>query len=57
VAQGVGFTVNTAVDFGVYEGDTPVCWFDLLSAASEAKVRSLPPGDQQQGTTSDVCNP
>lgn len=32
-----------------------LCWFDLLSAADEAKVRSLPPADGQSGKTSDYC--
>lgn len=32
-----------------------VCWFDWLSAANAAKVRSLPPGDPASGKTSDYC--
>lgn len=32
-----------------------VCWFDLLAAADEAKVRALPAGDQAMGKTSDYC--
>lgn len=33
-----------------------VCWFDLLSTADAAKVKSLPPGDPTSGKTSDYCN-
>ncbi len=32
-----------------------VCWFDWLSAADEAAVRSLPAGDPTSGKTSDYC--
>lgn len=32
-----------------------VCWFDLLSAADEGRVRSLPAGDTTSGPTSDYC--
>ncbi len=32
-----------------------VCWFDWLTAADEAKVRSLPAGDPTSGKTSDYC--
>lgn len=32
-----------------------VCWFDLLAAADQARVRSLPPEDSQNGSTSDYC--
>ncbi len=32
-----------------------VCWFDLLSTADEATVRSLPAGDPTSGKTSDYC--
>ncbi|MBI4032239.1 hypothetical protein HY374_00865 [Candidatus Berkelbacteria bacterium] len=32
-----------------------VCWFDYLSAADEATVRGLPPGDPESGTTSSYC--
>lgn len=32
-----------------------VCWFDWLNAADEAKVRSLPAGDQASGKQSDYC--
>lgn len=32
-----------------------VCWFDWLSAADEATVRALPPGDGVSGSTSDYC--
>jgi len=31
------------------------CWFDLLSAADAARVRSLPPTDGVMGRTSDYC--
>lgn len=33
-----------------------VCWFDWLSAADEAAVRALPPGDGISGATSDFCS-
>lgn len=32
-----------------------VCWFDWLSAADEAQVRILPPGDSASGKNSDYC--
>ncbi len=32
-----------------------VCWFDMLSAEDEAKVRSLPAGDPTSGKKSDYC--
>lgn len=32
-----------------------VCWFDLLSADEEAKVRALPASDGDNGKTSDFC--
>lgn len=32
-----------------------VCWFDHLSTADEATVRSLPAGDPTAGKTSDFC--
>ncbi len=32
-----------------------VCWFDLLSAEQEAKVRALPASDPVSGKTSDYC--
>ncbi|MBI2588595.1 hypothetical protein HYW35_00060 [Candidatus Saccharibacteria bacterium] len=32
-----------------------VCWFDLLGADEEAKVRALPSSDSQSGKTSDYC--
>lgn len=32
-----------------------VCWFDLLSPADAALVRSLPSADFQMGKTSDYC--
>jgi len=32
-----------------------LCWFDLLSPADEAKVRSLPASDGQSGKQSDYC--
>lgn len=32
-----------------------VCWFDLLSPENKAKVKALPPADQQSGTQSDYC--
>jgi hypothetical protein len=32
-----------------------VCWFDLLPADAETKVRSLPAGDPESGTKSDYC--
>lgn len=32
-----------------------VCWFDLLPAADEAKVRALPAADPASGTKSDYC--
>lgn len=32
-----------------------VCWFDLLSSSDAATVRSLPPGDQENGATSSYC--
>ncbi len=32
-----------------------VCWFDLLKITDAAAVRSLPPGDQNAGRTSDYC--
>jgi hypothetical protein len=32
-----------------------VCWFDLLSAADAARVRSLPAGDPAKGRSSDYC--
>lgn len=31
------------------------CWFDTLSAADAARVRSLPPADAVMGRTSDYC--
>ncbi|MBI5467318.1 MAG: hypothetical protein HY975_03875 [Candidatus Kerfeldbacteria bacterium] len=33
-----------------------VCWFDWLSAADEAAVRALPPGDGINGANSDYCD-
>ena len=33
-----------------------ICWFDYLSLADQAIVRSLPPADGQSGTTSDYCH-
>lgn len=32
-----------------------ICWLDNLSAGDAARVRALPPGDQQAGRTSDYC--
>lgn len=32
-----------------------VCWFDWLVDDAAARVRSLPAGDPQSGTTSDYC--
>lgn len=32
-----------------------VCWFDLLNAEDEAKVRALPAGDGRSGKSSDYC--
>jgi len=32
-----------------------VCWLDHLTAGDAARVRALPPGDQQSGRTSDYC--
>ncbi len=32
-----------------------VCWFDLLSANDARLIKSLPPGDQSAGSTSDYC--
>ena len=32
-----------------------VCWFDLLTADEEAKVRTLPASDSNSGMTSDFC--
>lgn len=32
-----------------------VCWFDWLTAADEATVRALPPGDGVSGAASDYC--
>lgn len=32
-----------------------LCWFDLLSAEDEAKVRALPSSDGQSGKNSDFC--
>lgn len=37
------------------QASNAVCWFDWLSADNEAKVRSLPAGDAQNGKTSDYC--
>lgn len=33
-----------------------LCWFDYLTAADEATVRSLPAGDPTAGKTSDYCS-
>ena len=33
-----------------------ICWFDYLSLADQAIVRSLPAADWQSGTTSDYCH-
>lgn len=40
----------------VEQAQHAVCWFDLLKSQDTAAVRSLPPGDQNAGRTSDYCN-
>lgn len=67
IATAVGFrkTNNTFVDLGVYDlrgkslyqNPRPyaVCWFDMLSAEDNAKVKSLPPGDSKSGSKSNLC--
>ncbi|MEK7158374.1 MAG: hypothetical protein AAB733_02280, partial [Patescibacteria group bacterium] len=32
-----------------------VCWFDLLSAEDESRIRALPAGDSTSGNASDFC--
>lgn len=65
IATEVGVKNNVFVDFGVYDtGVTaafqnpiskPLCWFDLLSSADAATVKSLPAADQQSGKHSEYC--
>jgi hypothetical protein len=67
-AIGFRTTSNVGFDFGVYDlrqrnpattsrtGELipyGVCWLDRMSAANNAIVGALPPGDQAQGRTSD----
>jgi|SRR3989344_5203344 len=65
IATAVGFekTENVFVDFGVYEDNSmfqapnanALCWFDLLTAEDETKVKNFPPADGQSGKTSEYC--
>lgn len=49
---------NDPAWFAAHNNDTApygTCWFDLLSAADAARVRSLPAADGVMGKTSDYC--
>ncbi|HWI20291.1 MAG TPA: hypothetical protein VNT81_21200 [Vicinamibacterales bacterium] len=49
---------NDAAWLASHNNDTApygTCWFDLLTTADAARVRSLPPADGQMGRTSDYC--
>lgn len=44
-----------AAAHGVELEQHALCWFDNLTAADEARVRSLPAGDPKAGKSSDYC--